>query len=221
MNKTMKRFTKKMTIGCSVLLIAASLTACSSSAEKTVVNATEVETTSNAPKQADVDKAIQENDNTVIGKVTNVDGNNITLALVELQAMSNGGRPGMPTTDATEEKNANEAAHTEKPEGEVSTNMSRGNNDNQMNVFTESGEELIITVEDESLIHLISGIDKLDQGSLEDITVDSIISVEYDDDNNIVSININPLPMGGRSGGPTGGQAGGANENSGKQPKQQ
>jgi hypothetical protein len=199
MNKAMKKFIKSLTVGCAVLLIAASLTACSSSKEETTANIAE-EKTANVAEEKPVDKAAEEKpaDNTraeksaatVFGKVTKVEGNNITLALGELPEMGNGEAPaGKSEGEVPAEKPEGEAP-AGKPEGEAPAGKPEGMDSNQMPEFIESGEEATITIEDESLIQLKSGRDESEQGSIEDITVDSMVSIEYDGNENIVSINV-------------------------------
>ena len=71
------------------------------------------------------------------------------------------------------------------PSGDGS--QSKGNGGMGGNGFTESGETKMITITDESIIKVMSAGETTD-GSLESITTDSILSIEYDANGNMTSI---------------------------------
>lgn len=152
----------------------------------------------------------------VFGKVTAIDGSSITLALGEMpqgKDMGDGQAPDgeapsgdqssdtekpsgeapsgevpsgeAPTTDANQSDST--ATEGEKPSGEAPTGD--GQTPDMSSLFEESGETLTITVDDESIIQLMSGSETT-TGSLSDIAVDTILSIQYDDSNNITSITI-------------------------------
>ena len=60
--------------------------------------------------------------------------------------------------------------------------------------FVESGESLVITLEDESIIKLQSS-DGVTAGTLSDISVDSILIVEYAEDGSLSSVTIQNTDM--------------------------
>lgn len=61
--------------------------------------------------------------------------------------------------------------------------------------FSESGEELTITIEDESMIHVKNVMNELEEGNLEDITAGSILFVEYDDSGSVASVTLQILSI--------------------------
>lgn len=151
----------------------------------------------------------------VFGKVTAINGTSITLALGTISQGKDMGSGEAPTNiDNTTTKSGTSSSTTETtpaapPSGEVPSGDAQGaggqapsgeapsgeapSADGQAPdmsaMFEESGETLTITVEDESLIKIVSGSETT-TGSLSDIAVDTILNIEYDDSDNITSITI-------------------------------
>jgi hypothetical protein len=167
------------------------------------------ETTAESADETTTDKAM------VVGKVTAIDGTSITLSLGEMPQSRGAGNGEAPTnadntktkpeTDGTTTDAATppsgEAPKGNAPSDQVPTDAqddgekvpspdgqkAEGQMPDISAMFTESGETLIITVEDESLIQIVSGTETT-TGSLSDITVDTILNIAYDDSDNIMSI---------------------------------
>lgn len=159
------------------------------------------------------------NTSAVFGKVTAIDGTSITLTLGEMQqgnGMGNGEAP--PTTDSKTAQSSTSTTSTntttppsdatksaeaqapsgnaqgsgqaptgEKPSGEAPSGDGQAPDMSAM--FKESGETKTITIEDESLIKIMSGSETT-TGSLSDIAVDTILAIQYDDSDNITSITV-------------------------------
>lgn len=196
----MKLLKRLLAVSCSILLIC-SLVSCKSSSKNS----------------------------SVYGKVTSIEDNVITLSLGEMETPSNGeggnppemnnaesgtapadgekpsgnppSRPNDESGTAQPDENGNPP---EMPEGESNT---AGKNDSAggrmpggMGGFTENGETLEITIDDESIIKVGSG-DQASNGSLEDIQENSILYVEYNDDGSIKSITVQSFGRGNFNGG--------------------
>lgn len=179
--------------------------------EETTETTEDTATTDTTTTNTTTDTATTTDDSIVFGKVTAVEGTSITLAVGEMpqgKDMGNGEAPA--ATDATsggtdtESKEApstdaggaggqapsGEAPSGQAPSGEApSGEAPSGEAPDMSSMFEESGETLTITVEDESLIKIMSGTEST-TGSLSDITVDTILTIEYDDSDNITSITI-------------------------------
>lgn len=61
--------------------------------------------------------------------------------------------------------------------------------------FSESGEELAIKIEDENKIHVKNVMNELEEGNLKDISVGSILYVEYDDIGSIASVTVQTMSI--------------------------
>ena len=110
----------------------------------------------------------EEAGNRVMGKVTAVNGNEITIALVNMGGRPEGGngeRPEMP----------------EGEEGKAPSDMS--------DMMEETGETKTIVIEDESIIVKFEGEEEV-TGSLADIEVDSVISLTYDENETLTQVMI-------------------------------
>ncbi|HWT75393.1 MAG TPA: hypothetical protein VN258_11855 [Mobilitalea sp.] len=226
----MKRIKRYVAIGCTLLLVAVPLTACSKSKESTNDN-TNVSTTEDTTLAS----------TTVYGKVTAIDGNVVTLALGELSQsgmggaapsgqppqMPNGNSTGGAAPSGTPNGDMNNSAVPSQTPGDTSgaavpsgtpgasdggaapSGMPGGNPPSggipgsMRSSFTENGETLTITVEDEGVIQVQSG-SSTTQGSIADITVDAILQVQYAEDGSISAITVQSSAMaapGGMGGG--------------------
>ncbi len=167
---------KYLLIGCTVIALA-SLTACNKSSENTAGNTGTVSTeTENTESESTAASS------TVYGKVTAVDDNTVTLALGDMGQGGKGEAPSgeKPTGEAPSgEAPSGEAPSGEKPSGEKPSDMGGG--------FTENGETQTLTIDDESKIQIQDGT-STSQGSLSDIAVDSILSIEYAEDQSVSAI---------------------------------
>lgn len=191
--KKMSKFKKFAAVGCSILLLFASLAACDvtkSSAE----NLSSTESSSS----------------TVYGKVTAIDGAKITLALgTMLQGGGAGGTPpskpsGKPS-DSTSSNSSTTASNTNAmpsgaaPSGMPGTPPSGGMGGSP---FTENGKTSTITISDESIIKTQEG-NSTKSASLSDIKVGSILCIAYATDGSLSTVTIQQAGMGGQ-GGPGG-----------------
>jgi hypothetical protein len=181
--------------------------------------ATSTQDASKSQTATDTTTQTTSNSSVVFGKVTAIDGTSVTLALGEMpqgNGMGNGEAPaatdnktaqssanttstntatppsGATKPDATGETSGNaqgagQAPTGEKPSGEAPSR--NGQAPDMSAMFEESGETKTITIEDESLIKIMSG-GETTTGSLSDIAVDSILAIEYDNSDNITSITI-------------------------------
>lgn len=179
--------------------------------------ATEGTTSETQEKQQDTDSTkaqqSQEDDSMVFGKVTAIDGKSLTLAVgkkPQAKDMGNGEAPSKendkdgkeapngekPDTKGTDSASTGEAGQAppqnqESSDGQKSDKGMPADNGKERpdmsSLFEESGETITITVDDESIITIMSG-DETTTGSLSDIKVDTILNIKYDDSKNISSI---------------------------------
>lgn len=108
--------------------------------------------------------------NRVMGKVTAVNGNEITLALVSMGEKpegENGERPEKPEGERPEGKG-----------GRISVDM-----------LEETGETKTIVIEDESIIVKFEEEEEV-AGTIADIEVDSVISLTYDENEILTKVTI-------------------------------
>jgi|GEM_PF-3011627 len=192
-----------------------STTASESTQSETTIDSTQVESNTKATAKTEnvPDKA---GDSIVYGKVTAIDGSTVTLAVGDIpqgNKMEGGQAPNKDDAQNVQESSTDQSkeAPNEKKEAPAldasqgNTEASSGKKQNQQPpsgegeapemglLFVESGESLTITIEDESLIKIMSGTDLI-TGSLSDIAVDSILSIEYDDSQNITEITVTLQP---------------------------
>ncbi|PXV96061.1 hypothetical protein C8E03_101694 [Lachnotalea glycerini] len=229
----MRKLKMFLAIGCATVMVVTAA-GCSSTSSDAVEETTQTETTDTTQDEttADTDNSTVTNevdDSVVFGKVTAIDGSDITLALGEMAQGNNMDGKEAPSGDSN--STGGQTASTEAPSGEApsgdanaaggqapsgeapsgeapsgdanaaggqapsgeapsgDTNAAGGQAPDMSTLFTESGETTTITVDDESIIKLVSGTETT-TGSLSDITVDTILSIEYDDSDNITSITI-------------------------------
>lgn len=232
----MRKLKKMIAIGCASVMVV-SVAGCSSTQQtsETTSESTQSETTDTAQtdtaqtdtaqtdtKQSEETKEAVEN-SVVFGKVTAIDGSNITLALGDMpqgNGMGDGQAPSgdkvAPNSDANQ--GDGQTSTQDKPSGEAPSDKgeapsqdaskqdgqepaqgegkpseaapsTEGEAPDMSSLFEESGETLTITIEDESLIKVMSG-NETTIGSLSDIAVDAILSIQYDESNSISSITI-------------------------------
>lgn len=204
---------KKLVFGVGLLFIISSVAACSKGSESANSNSDNSSQNSSTQDNNTQDSSAQAS-NTVYGKVTKIDGNKITLALGDMAQGNMGAAPsGMPQGGGQDGKNGGQAPSGApdkngksnggqdgksggqapsgapgKGSGQAPSGMPQGGQPGNMGGgFTENGETKEITIDDESLIKVQSGNTQT-QGSLDDITVDSILTVEYSDSNTISAI---------------------------------
>jgi hypothetical protein len=204
---------KNLMLGCCVLTLTAFAIACSQNtgSEASTTNTTATDNNSTNENTTN-SNGNEDAASTIYGKVTGVDGNNITLALGEMAgrnmeggampsgAPQDGTRPsaapeGFSPNDGTAPSGApedfpsnNGAAPSGTPQNGDDTKKDQGGMpEGRGNFFTENGETSTITIDDESIIKVQSRNEQ-SSGSLEDITVDSILAIEYADDGSISSI---------------------------------
>ncbi len=205
----MKKLKKYLAIGCTVMMVVTatgcSSTTTSSDATETTTQDTTTKDSTTTTEATDTtkettDEAQTTDESVVYGKVTAVDGTSVTLALGDMpqgEGMQNGEAPAAPDANAASSTDTatKEAPSGEAPSGEASSGEApsggapTGEAPDITSMFVESGETLTITVEDESLIKIMSGAETT-TGSLSDITVDTILAIEYDDSNNITLITV-------------------------------
>ena len=186
---------KILSLLCCVLMIATLSTACS---KKTSESSSQ--NTNNGTSET-------QNSSDIYGKVTAIDGKKITLALGDMpQGRMGGSAPsGMPSgkgnnQDGSASNNtpngsgngngSNSAAPSgAAPSGAPGNNKQFSGNGRQGmgGFFKENGKTQVITVDDESLIKIQSGNQQTD-GSLKDISVDSILTIQYDKNKKISAI---------------------------------
>lgn len=177
-------------------------------------NSKDIATTENASSIAE--------DLVVFGKVTAINGTTVTLAVGDMpqgNKMEGGQTPDAQGPNKDDVQNNQESARDKSKEAPnenkeaPSSDASQGNTQatsgekpsqqpptsgesespDMSSLFVESGESLTITIEDESLIKIMSGSETT-TGSLSDIAVDSILSIQYDDSQNITSITVTIQP---------------------------
>lgn len=114
-----------------------------------------------------------QNENAVVVKVTAVDGNTVTASVGQLDGKK-GGPGGV---------SANDGAMPEgKPEGEEGKAGGFGGG-----MFTESGETVTFTITDSTSITM-GGPQGNEEATVADITVDSILEITLDENNQAVTI---------------------------------
>ena len=202
---------KNLILGGCVLTLAAFATACSQNtgSETSTTNTATTDNNSVNENSTESDNTTADAASTVYGKVTGVDGSNITLALGEMSERTmDGAMPSGTPQDGTRPSGApegfsdNGAAPSGTPQmpaddGAMPSGAPQNGNDamkgqggmpgGRGGSFTENGETSTITIDDESIIKVQSRNEQ-NSGSLEDITVDSILVIEYADDGSISSI---------------------------------
>lgn len=144
--------------------------------------------------------------NMVMGKVTAIDGNNITIvkALKPEMPEENGEKPDRQPPESGERPERPEI-NGEKPDKELTEeeleNM-KANKKNRKNEMEFTGDEISITIDDESIIKLMEMKfkmnkdnldidDKTDErktGSIEDIEIGSVINILYSDESDTSEI---------------------------------
>ncbi|OYO42987.1 hypothetical protein CG709_20795, partial [Lachnotalea glycerini] len=172
----MRKLKMFLAIGCATVMVVTAA-GCSSTSSDAVEETTQTETTDTTQDEttADTDNSTVTNevdDSVVFGKVTAIDGSDITLALGEMAQGNNMDGKEAPSGDSN--STGGQTASTEAPSGEApsgDTNAAGGQAPDMSTLFTESGETTTITVDDESIIKLVSGTETT-TGSLSDITVD-------------------------------------------------
>lgn len=140
--------------------------------------------------------------NSLYGKVTAIDGNKITLALGEMPEMPQGAPGGQKTDDnaATDgqktppvnrEQNSNttDGSDNSNPDTQPPSGISDTDAKGQRKMLTLSGETKEITISDESIIF---------NGTLADISVDSVLKLTYEGDT-LTAVQL-VTPMGGPNG---------------------
>ncbi|GEM_PF-5574235 len=160
-----------------------------SSAEQTYDDSSSEQTYDGAPSEAPA----------VTGQVTAVEGNEVTLAIMPAGGGQNGGRPeGGP--DNTPPDTADENNSGSKPDIPSSDEAPLPENN------TSEAEEKVITIPDDAVINIEDG-DLTKTGTLNDITVGSMLSISYvkDDAGNEI---IRSVTVRNFSGSPEGPDAG-------------
>lgn len=188
----MMKYPKKALILCFMLLITISLSACSKSSTKDVSN-NGADFSGNMMPDAG-------NSNSKFGKVTAIDGNKITLALLErpnFQDRLDNAPSGTPNPDGRSKDNFPSGAPDKgtRPDKDSTSKDASGDAkkpdassmEGRGNPFNETGETLDITVDNKTTIKTRQKQQE-SEGSLKDITVDSILTVNYADDGSISEI---------------------------------
>lgn len=201
----MKNLKKKLIIGCCTLFAVASVAACSGNTEAkdTAADSTAESTNETASEDTQTSSALY-------GIVTEINENELTLSLGEYAQGKNSGNPGamdggtapsgMPEGDAPSGIPQGESPDGAKDDGTAPSGMPQGDPQNggqpggqapggMGGAFTESGETLVITIDDESIIKVMNGREET-QGSLEDISIDSILAIEYAEDGSLSAVTV-------------------------------
>ena len=106
-----------------------------------------------------------------MGKVTKINGNEITVALVNMPGVPGNGKMPEGKGERPEMPEGKEGERPEMPEG----------------MFEGTGETKTIIIEDESII--VKNEDgKQVSGTLADIEVDSVISLSFDENDNLTQV---------------------------------
>ena len=166
----------------------------------------------------------------VTGQVTAVDGSSVTLLLGEMAENPTGDasaaeapsvRPdssetapssspsgeapsgGAPSGDAP----SGDAPSGGAPSGETPASGAPSGNapsgGGAMSSFTAGEESVTITITDSTVI-TVAGMGESTEGTIDDITVDSILEVSFGDDNTVTSITVRNAMGGGNMGGKDG-----------------
>ncbi len=122
-------------------------------------------------------------DEVTIGKVAAIDGDTITVALGKMNLAEVTGGDRSESEAPGGDKLQGEAASGNKPEGESPSG------DNKGMPFKESGETITITPDDTVTI-LVQNGENTTEGTIDDIAESSIISIIYDADGNVTSIEV-------------------------------
>lgn len=154
---------------------------------------------------------------TVTGQVTAVDGNSVTLLLGELTENEMGTPPSGDTASGTAPSGApsGEAPSGEAPAGEAPSGDGSGevpsgeapsggdsgeapSGGGSMSSFTAGEESVTITITDDTVI-TIEGMGDDTEGTIADITADSILEVSFGADNTVTSVTVKNIMGGGKN----------------------
>lgn len=212
----MRRFKRFAAVGCSVLMLFASLGACNAKMSKS--------STDNSQTN---DSTTINNSSSVYGKVTAIDGTTVTLALGEMKSVGGKGEnpPAKPsdnsgsTTSNSDNSSSNSGSApsgnmADKPNGTppggTAPSGIPGNppNGGPGGTFTANGKTSTITITDESIIKVQEG-PTTKAGSLSDIKVGTILALVYATDGSLSSVTIQSSGGMGAPGG-NGGSSGGS-----------
>ena len=123
-----------------------------------------------------------------LGQITAMDGDTITLTLGETNV---GGEPSGEAP--SEEAPSGEAPSGEAPSGEKSSGGGPGKEGNGEVPFTASDETLTIKFDGTVSVQVMED-GKLTEGSMEDLTIGDILSIAYDEEGAVVSVQIMSQP---------------------------
>ena len=128
-----------------------------------------------------------------LGQITAMDGDTITLTLGETNV---GGEPSgeAPSGEApSEEAPSGEAPSGEAPSGEKSSGGGPGKEGNGEVPFTASDETLTIKFDGTVSVQVMED-GQLTEGSTEDLAIGDILSIAYDEEGAVVSVQIMSQP---------------------------
>ncbi|MDD3659593.1 MAG: hypothetical protein PHT89_02610 [Lachnospiraceae bacterium] len=124
-----------------------------------------------------------------LGQITSIDGDTVTLTLGE---MSLGEAPSgeAPSGEAPSgEAPSGEAPSGEAPSGERPSGGGPGKGGESEVPFTASDETLSITFDGTITIQIMEN-GQMTEGTIEDLALDDILSIAYDDDGTVISVQV-------------------------------
>ena len=162
---------------CAVLVIGCSIVGCGGSDSGNMQG-------NGAGTQMDQGREPMNGMDMIMGKVTEINGNEITIALVNMPAAPGNGKVPEGKGERPEMPEGQQGERPEMPEGEQGERPEMPEE-----MFEETGETKTIVIEDESIIVKNEGGEQV-AGSLADIEVGSVISLSYDEDENLTQVMI-------------------------------
>ncbi|MDE5863224.1 MAG: hypothetical protein K2H34_02635, partial [Lachnospiraceae bacterium] len=152
------------------------------------------------------------NSQTLIGQVTDINGTKITLQLGEIEngeaspEMPDGNRPQngeAPPELPGGETGQNNEAPDKKPQDDQQTPPKMPDGNMAMGGFT-AGEETVTLDFSKAIIRVESGMEMTDDGTIENITVGSILSIEFGENNTAKTVTVKFAGGGMQNGQPGG-----------------
>ncbi|MGE4213195.1 MAG: hypothetical protein AB7E42_00260 [Anaerotignaceae bacterium] len=191
----MKKHVKLAVTAVAICVLSLSLAGCSGSSTTTTAATPATEEKAEAPaEQTGKDVEAKEAEG-IYGKITAVSGTEVTLALGTMDMVKGEAPTGeAPTGEApTGEAPTGEAPMGEAPTGEAPQGGDMGNGKNESS-FTASDEEINTEIDSSVTIKVVQD-GKLVEGTIEDLTVDTVVKITYDGEDKIIELQV----MGGNA----------------------